>query len=317
MNLKQAMRRVGFAVSGLILILLLTAGGYFTAHYNPAPLSASEITEEVDQLNDEATVQGPHFKFADAELRRQHLALFTKVERGEVVSDSDAIQYRLLYQGILYGQQSFFGRFDRELKVLTDVGMSDSNNVRGMGIAGSHDHHDASARSNYEDLRAQLDGIAGASSSAASVYRGILAYKDTRDILFHLAPATHSKSVPYVPPTAAPRDTLDTLFETVLREYKLAQFEAINSPPFRQHMIDALDNYDALVQEVQRRVYAHQSPLQRTITGTFTGWQSLNYHVPHKSPLRISRAGLAGARPTQHLHQPVLSPLATGHEIHE
>lgn len=294
MNLKQTIRRVGFAVSGLILLLLLTAGVYFAAHYNPAPLGAAEITKEVDQLNDEASVQGPHFKFADSDLRRQHLALFTKVERGEVVSDSDAIQYRLLFQHILDGQQSFFRRFDKELSVLTDVGMSDANNVGGKGIAGAHDHHDASARSNYADLRAQLDRIAGTRSSAVSVYHGILAYKDTRDILFHLAPAAHSKSVPYVPPTAPPRDTLDTLFETLLREYKLAQFEPINSPLFRQHVIVALDNYDALVQEVQRRVYAHQSPVQRTITGTFTGWQSLNFHVPHKSPPRISRAQRAG-----------------------
>lgn len=294
MNLKRAMRRVGFAVAGLILLLLLTGGVYFAAHYNPAPLRAAEITKEVDQLNDEASVQGPHFKFADSDLRRQHLALFTKVERGEVLSDSDETQYRLLYQDILDGQQAFFLRFDKELKVMTDVGMSDSNNVHGKGIAGSHDHHDASARSNYEDLRTQLDRLAGTMSAAQSIYRGILAYKDARDIIFHLAPAAHSKSVPYIPSTAAPRDTLDTLFETMMREYKLAQFEPINSPPFRQHVIVALDNYDALVEEVQRRVYAHQSPLARTITGTFAGWQSFNIHVPHKSPLLISRARRTG-----------------------
>lgn len=68
-----------------MLLLLLTAGVYFAAHYNPAPLGAAEITTEVDQLNDEAAVQGPHFKFADADLRRRHLPLFAKVERGEVV----------------------------------------------------------------------------------------------------------------------------------------------------------------------------------------------------------------------------------------
>lgn len=290
MHPKQAARRAGYAVSGLIVLLLLVAGVYFAAHFNPAPLNAAEISEEVDQLNDEASVQGPHFRFADANLRRQHLALLTKVERGEALTDSDAIQYRQLYQGILYGQQSFFRRMDKELKVLTDVGMSESNNVGGKGIAGSHDHHDASARSNYEDLRAQLDAMAGTASGAMSVYHGLLAYKDTRDILFHLAPAAHSKSVQYVPPIAAPRDSLDTLFETLLHEYKLAQFEPINSPSYRQHVIVALDNYDALVEEVQRRVYARQSPLQRTLTGTFTGWQSLDLHVPHLSPLIISRA---------------------------
>src|SRR4051812_44555518 len=172
MILKQALRRVGFGFLGFVLLLLLTAGVYFGAHYNPAPLRAAEITDEVDQLNDEAMVQGPHFRFASAELRKQHSALFTKVERGEVLSVPEAMQYRTLYQGILLGQQSFFQRFDRELKVLTDVGMSDSNNVGGTGIAGSHDHHDASARSNYEDLRVQLDRLAARSSSAASVYHG-------------------------------------------------------------------------------------------------------------------------------------------------
>jgi hypothetical protein len=260
-------------------------------------LSPQEITARVDRLNEGAAVQVPHLSLDDGKTRAEHLDLFQRVERGEVLSDEDGARYRVIYQELLQRHQRYLRRFDGNLTVLPNVGMSQPNNVHGTGIAGSHDHHDESARSNFRDLRQEVNRLSDAHGPAASLVRirnAILAYKNLTDILLHLATAPQTKSVLYDPPAVQPTDELEVLFENVLREFKLAQFEAVNSVNYKEHIVRALDSYDLLVQGVQKAVYAHLSSFERTVSGTWGGWQSLGPSVDGFEPTRISRKGTSG-----------------------
>lgn len=288
MSTKRRARRTGLVAAGVLAAALLAALSYVALTYDPPPLSAEAVRERVDRLNEGAAVQVPHFSLDDGTTRAKHLELFQRVEQGQVLSGEQSAQYRLVYQELLRRHQRRLRRFDRNLTVLPDVGMQVRNNVDGRGIQGSHDHHDESSRSNFRDLRDALHQLE-TDGSAGSVRHAIYAYKDLRDILLHLATAPQTKSILYQEPEAPPRDSLDVLFENVLREYKLAQFEAVNSPGYTEHVANALDSYDRLVLAVQERVYAHLSPLERTLAGTWIGWQSLSPGVGDFEPTRISR----------------------------
>ena len=283
-------RRIGRVAAALVLLLATVAAGYIALNYDPAPLSPQEVTELVDRINEGTAVQVPHFSLDDGKTRSEHVELFQSVERGHLLSADESRQYRLVYQELLRQKQKRLRRFDRNLTVLPNVGMGLLNNVAGRGISGSHDHHDQSSRSNYADLRRSLDALPTRRGPVSSARSAILAYKDLRDIILHLATAPHTKSVPYQPVQVAPGDTLGALFESVLREYKLAQFEPVNSAGYRVHVTNALTSYDALVLRVQRIVYANLTPFERTLAGTWAGWQSLSPDVDDYDPIRISRS---------------------------
>ncbi|HEY6763803.1 MAG TPA: hypothetical protein VI386_03455 [Candidatus Sulfotelmatobacter sp.] len=294
MKLRRHFRRVWVVAIAVVLAPLALVFTYVLLKYDPPALSPQEITERVDRLNEGAAVQVPHFSLDHGKTRAKHIELFQKVERGEVLSDEDGVQYRLVYQELLREHQRYLRTFDGNLTVLLNVGMIQPNNVHGKGIEGSHDHHDESARSNFRDMRDEIQRMSSAQGPAASLVRtrnAICAYKDLTDILLHLATAPQTKSVPYDQRESQPADNMDALFDKVLREFKLAQFEAVNSVNYKEHIIRALDSYDLLVEAVQKIVYARLSPLERTFSGAWAGWQSLGPPVGGFQPTRISRKG--------------------------
>jgi len=295
MRVRHHFRRVWVVVTAMVLALPAIVLLYVLLKYNPPAWSQQEITERVDRLNEGAAVQVPHLSLDHGKTRAKHLELFQRVERGEVLSDEDSAQYRMIYQELLRQHQRYLRTFDGNLTVLLNVGMSQPNNVHGRGIEGLHDHHDESARSNFRDMRNEIHRMSSAQGPAAALVRtmnAIYAYKDLTDILLHLATAPQTKSVPLDPQESQPADNMDSLFENVLREFKLAQFEAVNSVNYKEHIVRALDSYDLLVQAVQKLVYERLRPLERTFSGAWGGWQSLGPPVAGFQPTRISRRGL-------------------------
>lgn len=282
-----------FKVGISIFLVGIVVAIYIYVPYDPPKWTVDEIRSRVDLLNEAAAVDTPHNGLDDGETRAQHLALFEAVERGAELSDAQSAEYRTIYQGILKRNQGSLKLFDSNLTVLTDVGMDQDNNVGGKGIAGAHDHHDASARSNFKDLSASLQRIrsaSGVTSPFVRIKNAIYAYKDVTDIVLHLATAPHTKSVPHVPAQNRPADSLSDDFETVLREFKLAQFEPVNSKQYIKHIHNALDRYDQMILKVQEIVYGNLSTLERTIAGRWGAWQSFGPPVGGLQANRIPRS---------------------------
>jgi hypothetical protein len=61
----------------------------------------------------------------------------------------------------------------------------------------------------------------------------------------------------------------------MMLHYKRAQFEPVNSPAYVTEVHLALDSYDALVVQVQDRLYGHLGPLERSLSGRWCTWRSL------------------------------------------
>lgn len=292
MKLKRLIRRIFYIAGGFLLAIIVFVCIYVIARYDPPPLSPEAIIDRVDRLNEGAAVQVPHKSLDDGKTRAEYPALFEKVERGEILSDEESARYRVLYQAILQRNQKYLNRFDWNLTVLPNVGMHEPNNVHGEGIEGLHDHHDESARSNYRDMRdsiRQMSAVQGTFGSLSRIKHATSAYKDLTDILLHLATAPQTKSVPYNQPANMPVDNFELIFENVLREFKLAQFQPVNSSGYNEHIVLALNSYDQLALAVQSEVYTHLSPLERTLAGTWGGWQSLSPSVEDYKATRISR----------------------------
>jgi hypothetical protein len=243
-------------------------------------------------VNEGAAVKVPHYSLDDGATRAANEELFHLVESGQVLSYERSAEYRKIYQGLLWRNQQYLNRFDRNLTVMSDVEMEVPNNVHGNGIEGSHDHHDASARSNFVDMRGSISRIksaTGPSSSVVRVKNAVTAYKDLMDILLHLATAPQTKSVLYRPPASPAGDEVEAIFEDVLREFKEAQFQPVNSPDYKSHIVNALNSYDRLVLVVQGEVYSNLNAVERTISGMWGGWQSLGPPAGDYEAVRISR----------------------------
>jgi len=257
--------------------------------YDPPKWTASEISARVDLLNENAAVMAPHLKLGK-KTREAHLALFEKVERGQQLSAEESAAYRVLYQSILQHQHSTLATLDHQLTVLTDFKPEENNNVGTLGIAGSHDHHDASAAANLSALKDDLQRLEHASGVTASLTRvraAISANKNLTDIVQHMATAPQTKSVPYVP--QAEGDELQQQFETMMVHFKRAQFEPVNSPAYVAEVHLALDHYDVLVVLVQDRIYGHLGPLERSLSGRWTSWRSLGPWLGGVTANRIPR----------------------------
>jgi hypothetical protein len=244
----------------------------------------------VDLLNEKAAIVTPHFELGKA-TRAAHLALFEKVERGGQLTPDESAEYRVLYQLILQRKQRELSKLDGQLTVLTDYEPGEKNNVGTLGIEGSHDHHDASAAANLAELRgelARLEKTSGVTAPFTRVRAAVTAYKDLDDILFHMAIAPQTKSVPRVP--QAPADELQAQFEPMMEHFKRAQFELVNSPAYLAEVRQALDRFDALVVLVQDRVYATLGPVERSLCGQWGSWRSLTPPTRGVSASRIPRA---------------------------
>jgi hypothetical protein len=276
---------MGWGAAVLVLVFFLLC-----LPFNPPKLSATEIGARVDLLNEKAAIVTPHFELGKA-TRAAHLPLFEKVERGEQLTPDESAEYRVLYQLILQRKQRELSKLDHQLTVLTDYEPGEKNNVGTLGIEGSHDHHDASAAANLAELRAELARLEeahGVMAPFARVRAAITAYKDLDDILFHMAIAPQTKSVPRVP--EAPADELQAQFEPMMEHFKRAQFELVNSPAYLSEVRQALDRFDALVVLVQDRVYATLGPVERSLCGQWGSWRSLTPPTGGVSAHRIPRA---------------------------
>ena len=284
-RMKTRLRRVALWLVALLLVALIL----LCLPYDPPRWTASEISRRVDLLNENAAVTTPHLKLGK-KTREANLALFEKVESGQPLTADESAGYRVLYQSILKDKQSELALLDDQLTVLTDFRPEKSNNVGTQGIAGSHDHHDASAAENLSALRhdlLQLERASGAAASFTRVRAAIRAYKDLTDIILHMGTAPQTKSVPNEPVAAT--DELQQLFEAMMDHYKRAQFEAVNSPAYVTEVHLALDSYDALVARVQDRIYGQLGPLERSLSGRWGSWRSLGPPLGGVSANRIPR----------------------------
>jgi hypothetical protein len=245
--------------------------------YDPPARTPQEISDLTDILNEASSVIAPH-KTLGKKIRFENLALFEKVEDGIELSEAESAEYRRHYQQIVLNNQLFFWSYDHQVTPMPDVGMDIPNNVGGQGIAGNHDHHDASARINLGLLKGNLeriDAASGALASPARIYSAIKAHKNLTDLMLHFGTVPQTVSVGYAPAEFAPDDALAANFETVLREYKTAQFAPVNSPAYVNALHAALAAYDKMIIEVQDRVRSKLGPWERTFAGRWLAWQSL------------------------------------------
>ena len=283
--MKTRTRRVlVWGATALVLVVIMLC-----LPFNPRKWTASEISARVDLLNEKAAIETPHHKLGK-KIREANLALFEKVEQGQMLSAEESASYRVLYQSILKDKQSLLRKLDSELTLLTDYMPAEQNNVGTMGIEGSHDHHDASSSANLAALKQDLVMLESASGATASVTRvraAISAYKDLDDIILHMATAPQTKSVRRSP--LSPADELQAHYEPMMTHFKRAQFEPVNSPAYVAEVHRALDNYNALVVLVQDRVYAQLGPLERSLSGRFGSWRSLAPSLRGVTTNRIPR----------------------------
>ena len=284
--MKTKLRRfLYWFVGGLVVAFALLC-----LPFNPPKWTASEISQRVDLLNEKAAIDTPHHTLGK-KTRESNLALFEKVERGEMLSEEESAQYRLLYQSILNEKQHELSLLDGQLTVFTNYKPDEMNNVGTMGIEGTHDHHDASAGANLAALRedlAKLDGADGALLSYTRVRTALAAYKDLDDIVLHMATAPQTKSVPRAPET--PADELQAQYEPMMLHFKRAQFEPVNSPSYAAEVHQALDCYNALVVLVQDHVYDKLGPVERSLVGRWGTWRSLAPPLDGLTTNRIPRA---------------------------
>jgi len=283
--MKTRIRRVlGWGVAVLVLAFILLC-----LPFNPRRLTADEIRDRIDLLNEKAAIETPHHTLGK-QIRAQNLALFEKVEQGKPLTEEESAAYRVQYQSILKERQHALSLLDRELTVLTDYGPEERNNVGSLGIAGSHDHHDASAGANLVALRgdlARMEQASGINASYTRVREALSAWKDLDDVILHMATAPQTKSVPRAP--QAPVDDLQAQFEELMAHYKAAQFAPVNSPGYVDEVHAALQHYDALVAQVQDRIYARLGPVERSLAGSWGSWKSLAPSLKGVSTQRIGR----------------------------
>ena len=277
----------------LAQLALVGALGFavYNTPYDPPARTPTEISALVDILNEASSVIVPH-KTLGKRIRFENLALFERVEKGEELSEADTAKYRELYQQIVLNNQFFFHSYDHQVTVMPDVGMQMANNIGAMGIHGNHDHHDVSARANLELLKgnlAKIDNASGYSASLVRIVTAAKAYKNLTDMMLHFGTVPQTVSVPYVPTEFDPNDRLSAEFETVLREYKTAQFAPMNSPAYVNALHAALNAYDRMIIQVQDHVHSKLGPIERTLAGRWLAWQSLTPPIGSYRAYRFPR----------------------------
>ncbi len=284
---RPVLRRLAWWALGALVAIAVAGAAYIAVAEPPPPYTRTEVAGLTDRLNHEAAIVSPHFSLGEP-TRNAHLEVFKAVEAGQPLTEAQSAEYRQAYQSILRGKQRYLALFDRQLTVVHDHGMAEANNVGGRGIAADHDHHDFSARSNLDSLRGSLARIEDPAVSGVSrILHAVCAYKDLTDIILHMATAPQTKSTPYH--EAAELDELERLFARVMRAYKAAQFQPVNSWGYARSLHAALEAYDDLVLHVQGRVDAHLSRGQRVVTGRWLGWQSFGPDLDDATPGPLGR----------------------------
>ena len=272
MRIRSVLKRAAqLAVLGVLGLAV------YNTPYDPPARTPQEISDLTDILNEAASVIAPH-KSLGKKIRFENLALFEKVEKGTELTEAESAEYRRHYQQIVLNNQLFFWSYDHQVTGMPDVGMDMPNNVGGRGIAGNHDHHDASARINLDLLKgnlADIDAASGWLALPARVLAAIKAHKNLTDLMLHFGTVPQTVSVPYAETPVGTGDALAANFETMLREYKTAQFAPVNSPAYWNAIHAGLAAYDKLIIEVQDHVRSKLGPVERTLAGRWLTWQSL------------------------------------------
>jgi hypothetical protein len=263
-----------------LLQLGLVAGVGFAVWntpWDPPARTPQEIAALSDVINEASSIIVPH-KTLGKKIRFENLVLFERVEDGEELSQAESARYRKLYQQIILNNQTFFWSYDHQVTPMPDVGMEMNNNAGGKGIAGNHDHHDLSARANFDLLKgnlATLETASGFTGTLVRIFATAKAHKNLTDLMLHFGTVPQTVSVSYIPTEVAAGDMLATNFETMLREYKTAQFAPVNSPAYANALHSGLAAYDKMILEVQDRVRSKLGPVERTLAGQWLSWQSL------------------------------------------
>lgn len=273
-----------------IITLFLSIPVVLVIFGSSKPHATKDLQLFADRLNEAAAIQIPHGFLMSEELRAGNLPLLEKVEKGVVLSAAESANYRAVFQQNLLESQSFLGRFDGELTVLNDWRMGAVNNVGTDGIAGKHDHHDESARRNYEDVEralARLDGASGPLAFLQRIAAINLANKSLADIISHMGVAPHTVSVAYEAPSKTWREQVTgDAFEAMMKAYKASQFQLVNSASYWQSVDQAVQQYALLVGEVQVRLQAKSSWWERRIAGGFLAPQTLAPQIDEDIPFR-------------------------------
>ena len=261
--------------------------------YDPPARTPQEISDLTDILNEASSVIAPH-KSLGKKIRFENLALFEKVEKGTELTEAESAEYRRHYQQIVLNNQLFFWSYDHQVTAMPDVGMDMQNNAGGQGIAGNHDHHDTSARINLDLLKGNLAThrrrLRRVMASPARILAAIKAHKNLTDLMLHFGTVPQTVSVPYVETPVSPGDALGANFESMLREYKTAQFAPVNSPAYVNAIHAGLAAYDKLIIEVQDHVRAKLGPVERTLAGRWLAWQSLTPPMGSYKAYRFPRS---------------------------
>jgi hypothetical protein len=258
-----------------------------------APLTADTIRKKVDEINQAAAVTVPE-EFESGKLCRDHMDLCKSVDADRPLSEKESSDYRITFQEVICLKQPTLRRFDRNLTVLSNVDMSRPNNVGGLGIAGSHDHHDESMRSNLRDIEGEISTVKDHSRSVYSrVKAAVFVYKDLSDVLTHLATIPHTKSTAYEPPSKNDLGDYQRAGEAMLIDFKAAQFAPINGPEYWAALSRGLDKFDLPALSVQQAVNDNLSPLERRLTGRWGSVQSLGPWLTNGSKPRRYRPMLA------------------------
>jgi hypothetical protein len=271
----------------LLMVALTLVAAVVVLNTNPDPWAEKDLPALTKALNEAAAIGVPHDFLMQKEVRDQHLAILEKVESGAALTLTESLEYRKIFQATLLDSQSFLAAFDDQLSVLPDHAMQDANNIEGLGIAGHHDHHDQSARSNFRALLNSLEHLDQARTPIGRVFNTNAVQKDLVDLISHMGVAPHTVSVPYAEPNEPwPDAALGSIFEDMLKAFKAAQFELINTPAYWQHVDKALAHYDDLILAVQGRVVAKTARWERRIAGRFNSVQTFAPPIDLNRPLR-------------------------------
>jgi hypothetical protein len=258
-----------FGAGGLAVVL----GGAVGILLQPvSPFSREEMALRVVALWRYGAVEVPA-QMAAADDPAQ--GLMARVAAGEVLDSAESARYRRAIQGVLAAHQGLFGLLDNNLCLVENAAPQEANNVGGIGIAGLHDWHAASAASNFDEMQGDLAGLATA-GTFGRIYLANEAYKDLTDLMVHLAPATHSVVVgpaPALPEGADPGLADD--FAAFRRAMTEASFAEINSADYLSARARALDAYTDLAMAVQGQITAQLSPLEQRVAGRWLALQGV------------------------------------------
>lgn len=213
---------------------------------------------------------------ADEAFKKANSGLLADVESGVILSKDNSVRYRHLFQDILHEHQNYLARFDAQLSVIADHAMQTDNNTQGQGISGHHDHHDLSALANFEEMLLSIEKLNTSRTFISRIVYANFVQKDLVDLISHVGVAPHTVSVGYEAPDQPWLNlALGAQFEAMLKAYKSAQFELVNSPQYWAAIDQGQSAYGLLILSVQEIVFSKTARWERRIAGRFLSLQTL------------------------------------------